>query len=147
MKRTNQRGGTLVEAALVLVVFLTFLFGIMEFGRGYNLYQVATNAAREGARFAVAPCSMSPTNPPCPYGAGTLPTSTDITSKVTNYLASANVRSATVNVDQQFAGTVNGIPLQFTQVRVNVPYTFLFFKSFGSINIKTQAVMRNETNN
>jgi hypothetical protein len=30
---------------------------------------------------------------------------------------------------------------------VSVPYTFLFFKSFGPIQIKTQAVMRNESNN
>lgn len=33
MRNTRQRGGTLVEAAVVLLLFLAFLMAILEFGR------------------------------------------------------------------------------------------------------------------
>ena len=42
-----------VEAALVLPVVITFLFGILEYGRYVMMLQMLTNAAREGARYAV----------------------------------------------------------------------------------------------
>lgn len=141
MKDKGQRGGTLVEGAIVLLLFITFLFAVMEFGRAYNLYQVGTNAAREGARFAVAPCSMLPSN--CPYGPGNLPTAGDITTQVNTYLNTANVQGATVNVDAATQETINSRTVTMTRVRVTVPYTFLFFK-FGTVNLNTQAVMRNE---
>lgn len=43
----------MVEMAVVLVVFLTMFMGIIEYGRYYYLVQVANNAVREGARYAV----------------------------------------------------------------------------------------------
>ena len=43
----------MVEMAVVLVVFLTMFMGIIEYGRYYFLVQVANNAVREGARYAV----------------------------------------------------------------------------------------------
>ncbi|NLG50922.1 MAG: pilus assembly protein [Chloroflexi bacterium] len=51
----GERGATLVEYALVLLVFLTLVFGIMEFGRVIFLYSALTNAAREGARYGIVP--------------------------------------------------------------------------------------------
>jgi hypothetical protein len=161
MNRKRQHGATLVEAALTMLVFFTFLFGILEFGRAYNIYQAVTSAAREGARFAVAPCAYLPTTPACPYGAGVLPTKTDITTQVTNYLQAANIPavSATVNICQGPTDTscpasttmpnpcitVNGINTCYTVVDVAAPYRFLFFK-FGTISIRSESSMRNETN-
>ena len=46
-------GQSLVEMALVLPLLLLLVFGIIEFGRVFNAYIIVTNAAREGARFAV----------------------------------------------------------------------------------------------
>jgi len=46
-------GAAMVEMAVVLVVFLTMFMGIIEYGRYYFLVQVANNAVREGARYAV----------------------------------------------------------------------------------------------
>ncbi|MBY0325290.1 MAG: pilus assembly protein [Gemmataceae bacterium] len=43
----------MVEMAVVLVVFLTMFMGIIEYGRYYFLVQVANNAVRDGARYAV----------------------------------------------------------------------------------------------
>jgi hypothetical protein len=57
--RARERGQELVEAALVITVFLSLLIGIFWIARGYNVYQTMRRAAREGARFAVAPsCAM-----------------------------------------------------------------------------------------
>jgi Flp pilus assembly protein TadG len=49
-KWAEEAGAELFEAALILPVLLTLLFGIISFGRAYNVYQTITRAAREGAR-------------------------------------------------------------------------------------------------
>jgi Flp pilus assembly protein TadG len=48
----HRRGQALVEAAMVLPLLLLVLVGIMEIGRAWNIRQVVTHAAREGARAA-----------------------------------------------------------------------------------------------
>lgn len=62
MRRGPHKGGTdprresgqsLVEFALVVPIFLLLLLGIVEFARAWNIYEVLTDAAREGARNAV----------------------------------------------------------------------------------------------
>lgn len=42
----------MVELALVLPILMMFMFGIVEFGRGYNARIELTAAVREGARTA-----------------------------------------------------------------------------------------------
>ncbi|WHH60540.1 TadE family protein [Petroclostridium sp. X23] len=49
----DQRGQSIVEAAMVLPILLLILFSVFEFGRIFNAYMIITNAAREGARCAV----------------------------------------------------------------------------------------------
>jgi Flp pilus assembly pilin Flp len=49
----DESGAAMVEFALVVPLLLMILVGIMEFGRAWNLQQVITDAAREGARRAV----------------------------------------------------------------------------------------------
>ena len=51
-KISAQKGQSLVEFALVLPVFIIVLFGIMEFGRLWEISNVLTSAAREGVRVA-----------------------------------------------------------------------------------------------
>jgi len=48
-----RRGAAAVEAALVLPVVVVLLFGILEYGRYLMTLQVLTNAAREGAHYAL----------------------------------------------------------------------------------------------
>jgi Flp pilus assembly protein TadG len=43
----------MVELALILPVILLLVVGMLEFARAWNLHQVMTDAAREGARRAV----------------------------------------------------------------------------------------------
>jgi Flp pilus assembly protein TadG len=51
MKR--EQGATTVEFALGLLVFLTFLLGITDFGRMLFTWNAANEATRAGARWAV----------------------------------------------------------------------------------------------
>ncbi len=51
--RSRQAGATIVEFALVLLVFLTFLLGITDFGRMLFTWNAAAEASRAGARYAV----------------------------------------------------------------------------------------------
>lgn len=48
----NERGTTLVEFAIALTVFLTSMFGVIEFGRALWVHNALTDAARRGARYA-----------------------------------------------------------------------------------------------
>jgi Flp pilus assembly protein TadG len=49
----NQEGQALVEFALVLPALILILFGMVEFGRGFNYWNDAAHISAEGARFAV----------------------------------------------------------------------------------------------
>lgn len=48
----SERGSTLVEFAIALLVFLTAMFAVMEFGRALWVHNALTDAARRGARYA-----------------------------------------------------------------------------------------------
>lgn len=49
----HQHGATLVEFALVLLLFLMFTLGVMDFARLLYVWNGATEATRAGARYAV----------------------------------------------------------------------------------------------
>ena len=51
--RRGERGADVLEAALVLPILLTLLLALYSFGRGWDIYQTMTRAAREGVRQAV----------------------------------------------------------------------------------------------
>lgn len=53
--RSNERGASLVEFALVVPLLALFLFGIVQFGLAYDMKQSINSAAREGARMAAIP--------------------------------------------------------------------------------------------
>jgi Flp pilus assembly protein TadG len=50
--RENERGSTLVEFAIGVTVFLTAMFGVLEFGRALWVHNALSDAARRGARYA-----------------------------------------------------------------------------------------------
>jgi hypothetical protein len=58
-RRKNERGSTLVEFSIAATVFLTAMFGAIEFGRALWTHNALADAARRGARYAVVnPQSM-----------------------------------------------------------------------------------------
>ncbi len=115
---------------------------IFEFGRAYQMTQVLTNAAREGARVAVLPGS----------------TSDQVKSRVVAYLNAGQVPNASTasvvlapNVPISIgAGTASG-----SKVTVNYPFSFMVLNpvarlivpgsSLGApITMSASAEMRNE---
>lgn len=159
-RKITERGATLVEGAVVSLLLFTLLLAILGFGRAFNIYQVATDAAREGARYAVAPD---------PNAAYALPNATAVAAHVCNYLQAAHVHFAGgscglatgpggptcasggtlpagvapgVYVLQGCAQVVNNVQTYYTEVDVKVPHR-LFGLPF-TVNLTTRAVMRNE---
>ena len=51
--RKRDHGQALVEFALVVPILLVLLLGIVDLARAWNVYQVLTDAGREGTRVAV----------------------------------------------------------------------------------------------
>jgi Flp pilus assembly protein TadG len=56
----NRRGATLVEAALILLMFMMIVIGTMEFGRIVWIYDTISYVAREGSRYASVRGSAAP---------------------------------------------------------------------------------------
>ncbi len=150
----KQRGATIVEAAFVIPILFMFLLGILEFGRAYNEYQVLTNAAREAARFAVAPSPGSGGQLPC-NGASNCAA---VQQVATNWLNSAGITPSTAPTNttvacSSFTNPITGNTLNeyCTSVTVTAPFSFLaprllFGSTRGSIDLSSTATMRLETN-
>jgi Flp pilus assembly protein TadG len=135
--RFRQRGTAAVEAAIVLLGFLFLLFGTMEIGRLLNVYSVMTDAAREAARRGVTPLTQT----------STLPTTGDLTNWAQGYLQSAAIQNATIQINQNFSCGSGPLSVQCTQVSITVPYNVISLSAFSplTVNLKANAVMRNET--
>jgi len=57
-------GQEIIEAAIVIPLLFTILFGVYWFGRAFNIYGTINHAAREGARAAIQNCaSCTPLTP------------------------------------------------------------------------------------
>ncbi len=82
----RRRGATVVEAAIVMNVFLLFIFAIMEFGNYVFVKQLMDNAARDGARMA----SMGPLTT----------TTAQIQAQVTTELCNSGPTSLNIQVFQ-----------------------------------------------
>jgi Flp pilus assembly protein TadG len=53
-RRARTRGQALAELGIVIVLFVFIGLGIIEFGRAWMIINIATHAARDGARAAAA---------------------------------------------------------------------------------------------
>ena len=132
--RRADGGQALVEFALIMPFLLLFIIGIVEFGRAWNLHQVITDAAREGARTAVVHDPAM--------------TLDSITKVVKNAIATAGVNpnNATITVTDWDAAT--GVP---AVVEIALPYRFIFFGALkqwttgqSTVTLQTRFTMRNE---
>jgi Flp pilus assembly protein TadG len=133
----NERGTALVESAISLLMFFTILFGILEAGRFMFFQQTLTDAAREGARLAVAPITQTDTMATCDQ----------IKTYVTQVTNIAHISNPTIDCTPVVVNT-GGVATHFTQVTVSAPYnvvTLAMFSSSLNVTLKGQALMRNET--
>ena len=51
-RERHNKGGSMVELALLLPLLVLILAGVVDLGRAFHDYIVITNASREGARYA-----------------------------------------------------------------------------------------------
>jgi len=141
--RHGEKGAELIEMAFVILLFLALMIGVFEFGRAYNIYQNITNAAREGARFAVAPQRGGTTN---------YPNNSEVSSVINSFMQSSSLdpASATINIQLNNQNvdpactpcSANSGCACGTRVSISYPFSFLFY---GGLNISTTVLMRNES--
>ncbi len=92
IKTRDQRGSTLLEFGLAIIVMLMFLFGIIDFGRALYTYHFVSNAAREATRYASVRGSACKLPSACPAQAS------DISSYVVS-ITPSGINPANVLVD------------------------------------------------
>ena len=134
--RLGEAGQALVEIAIALPILLALLVGIFEFARAYNVQQVITNAAREGAREAVLP------------GNGEL----EALARANARLSNAGITPTSVQWDCVPLACTTGAAVE---VEIVVDYTFVFIGPVlslfasgdtdpGTVPLRSSAIMRKE---
>ncbi len=144
--RRGDQGQSLVEFVLALPILLVIVFGIVEFAAAWRTYQVVTNVAREGARLAVIPSTVS-----------------DIT--VSDRIDSLLTQSGLSLANRTTTLTCNGNPGlcsgpastgQPDEVQIDYLHTFVVLgpvldlmcagcgTSYGTVTLTSRSVMRNE---
>ena len=137
----GQRGQALIETALTLPIVLVISISIFEFGRALQVWQLLTNAAREGARVAVLPGADQAA----------------IKQRVLDYMAAGGLQNrAADQINVQNAQIImSGNPVSASQITIAYPFTFMLLNPVmqliapGSavgkpLTMTASALMRNE---
>jgi Flp pilus assembly protein TadG len=129
--RKKRLAAAAVEFAVVAPVFLLLVFGMIEYGRMVMVYQILTNASREGARAAVLD------------GA----TTSSVTTSVNTYMTNALISGATVSVSPNPPSNAQyGDPVTVT---VSIPFSQVSWLPspmyLGSQTLTSVTAMRRET--
>ena len=130
----EEGGAQLVEAALVISLLLMLLIGMVWMGRAYNVHETITRAAREGARFAVAPS--------CATCGNAYPTDAEVQNVVNAALAASSLDPAVVSGFSISRGVIlnPASTLTETGVVVRLNYPFQFVVPFTSIHFTTASL-------
>ena len=135
----REEGQALAEFALVLPLLLLLVAGLIEFGRGWNIKQVVTDAAREGSRYAVV-------QDPLITSIG------DVQAKVMSRLVLANLDTTAAVTTVSVTPTANfHVTGQAVTVAVRTKYRMGFVGAMlgwagasSTVVIGSQSTMRNE---
>lgn len=143
--RRSERGAELIEFALILPLLLAMLAGIVDFGRMFQRMEVATNAAREGARLASLPGYSE----------------ADVRNRVRLYMdagvrAGAGAQTAVTRTFVTIAPGGGGASFQAARVAVSYTDNYLILgpivaliggnaASFGTVTLSATSTMRLET--
>jgi Flp pilus assembly protein TadG len=135
----DTRGQAVIEFALVLPLLLVLMISVWEFARAWNIQQVLTDAAREGARVAVVGHGNG-------LAAATL--ETNATNAINGALSIAAIDPDDADIEVVGEEGGRGDP---TTVSIALPYKFSFLGplmnwSIGksSLTLRTSITMRNE---
>ena len=101
-RRQRQQGAAAVEFAIIALLLFTILFGILEFGRLFYVYNTVQEVTRHAAREAVVRwvdnSSTSPAKVLAIFGGASLPAGAEIT---------------TANIDIQYLTASGAVPSPF----------------------------------
>uniref|UniRef100_A0A7C2WJA4 Pilus assembly protein n=1 Tax=Thermorudis sp. TaxID=1969470 RepID=A0A7C2WJA4_9BACT len=135
------RGQNLVEFALVVPVFLLFLFGTLEFGWLLYVDHQVTNAAREGARWAAVHGTRCEAAPPC-----TLATTELVRQQILDRVRLPDPDALGVTLQVVDDANANGKPDPDERVRVQVSYPFRPLIGYAlpvtEVNLSANSTMR-----
>jgi hypothetical protein len=133
MSRKSERGQALAEFALVLPLVMLFIAGIVEFGRAWNIKQAVTDAAREGARYAVVQDS-------------TILSTDDVKAKIEERLGLAGIETSTIEFSPDFhvANSEMTVTVSTTYRMALVGVLLGWAGAPSVVPISTQVTMRNE---
>lgn len=140
----NQNGAVAVAFSIILLLFLTLVFGIIEFGLLLFNKQVITNAGREGTRYGIVV---------------RIPRRSDdkVVEEVKNYSEShlvtfgdgtLDIHLERKDADGNFLGNdADGNPIlgqwgDYLTVTVTYPYDFLFLSGLGIGPVNITAISR-----
>jgi Flp pilus assembly protein TadG len=138
----SERGAEIIELAIVTPIFAMLIAAMFDFGFLFRNWELATNAAREGARVGVLPsyaCDGS---------------TTDVKERVDGYMAASGIgdpSSYEVKMSVESVPTAAGtfsacvVTVEMTQTlpSLNV-FTSLFGSNMADIDVRAAAVMRTE---
>jgi len=135
----SERGAEIVELALVLPLLMLVLGGIVDFGFLFKNYEVVTNAAREGARFAVVPTV----------------TAGEVDTRVDMFLSAGGLvpANATVTIDDVSVAIDSIRSVSAVRVGVTYPHTYMVLgplmqlvgaAPLGTTPLRAAATMRHE---
>ena len=169
----RQRGATIAEAAVTLPIFFILIFAMFEFGILMSAYQSMADAAREGARYGVAPlasggyalpsagsiaqqactylnASTGGGNPACPGysgGTGTPPVLSSCTdSAFLSTSAAENIYVGLPPTTSPESYSVNGSTMNEQLVVVGIRKKVPLHILGLTVNLRTCAAMRSENN-
>lgn len=143
--RHTERGATLPETVIVMGVVLALLVGIVDFGEAVYSYTFVTNAAREGARWAMVRGENS-----CAYSSNTLTSCNASQTTVQTYVknlftgpmnpANATVTASWPNCTVAANGAVNA-PGCTIEVTVAYDFAVLPFLTHATIPLTSTSQM------
>ena len=124
LRRNSEKGSTLVESALVAVVFVLLLVSLMDFGWMGFAYNSVSFAAQRAARFAEVRGASS----------GHAATSADIQAKTQEYIVGLDTSQLTVTT----TWTPDNKPGSTVQINVSYSYKpFLLPVSSSGLTLQT----------
>lgn len=130
----DERGGAAVEFAILLPLFIMFVWGAIEFGLAYYTQEVLTNATREGARAGIVQAIPKLTT-------------ANIQTIVTGYVGTAGLNTTNLTTTVTGAGGAFPAPLTVTST---YPHRFAVISMMtagvvpANITLSATTVMRHE---
>jgi Flp pilus assembly protein TadG len=132
-RRSQRRGHVAVEFGIVVPIFLVFVFGLIEVGRGFNATHLLNNAARSACRQGILQNQTNDT----------------ITSKVNSILSAQSITGTTtsITVNGNTANASTAVSGDDLSVKVTVPVatiTWIPGMQYLSGNLTGQYSLRKE---